>query len=205
MAEKEDKKNNFVVTDKRKFTSEGDLRPDAPPETRPERTEAKKEEARPQSAPEPPLQVAHIPASPEDLAATPPPPTEAEQQEAQQAYARASREIDDRLAADLGGPRPQDFQVTFEKFVTTLYMSAMFQLGFVHEEGRQPRIDLLGARQTIDTLELIATKTKGNLTAAESAFLEERLYELRVGYLDMLHAVAQAAQQSPPPPPGDKK
>lgn len=204
MPDKEDKKDAFVVTDKRKFTSEGDLRPDAPPPAPPPAGATPSSAAPPtDDASEPPVELGHIQASADDLAG-PPPPTAAEQDDAQQAYARASREIDDRLASDLGGPRPQDFQVTFEKFVTTLYMSAMFQLGFIHEEGRQPRVDLLGARQTIDTLELISSKTRGNLTPAESTFLEQRLYELRVGYLDMLQAVAEAAKQ-PPPPAGDNK
>ena len=213
-----EKKDGFVVTDKRKFTSEGEVRPDAPaaetpanppaaPATPPPQPEAKQPEAK-QPASEPaPAEVKHIPASADELAEpeAPPPPTQAQQKEAQDAYARASREIDARLAADLGGPRPQEFQVTFDKFITSLYMNAMFQLGFIHEEGRQPRVDLLAARQTIDTLELLAQKTRGNLTPDESKFLEERLYELRVAYLDMLNAVVRAAQQAPPPPPGEKK
>jgi hypothetical protein len=205
-----EKKDGFVVTDKRKFTSEGEVRPDAPAAETPA-PPAAEPAAPPQpeaktSFAEPEPEVKHIPASAEELSAdAPPPPSEAQQKEAQDAYARASREIDARLAADLGGPRPQEFQVTFDKFITSLYMNAMFQLGFIHEEGRQPRVDLLAARQTIDTLELLAQKTRGNLAPDESKFLEERLYELRVAYLDMLNAVVRAAQQAPPPPPGEKK
>ncbi len=62
--------------------------------------------------------------------------------------------------------------MTFERFMASLYMSAMLQLGMMHEEGGQPRVDLIGARQTIDTLNLLQEKTKGNLTAAESNFLQ---------------------------------
>ena len=39
------------------------------------------------------------------------------------------------------------------------------------------------ARHTIDTLVMIQEKTKGNLTAPESNFLENLLYDLRMGYL----------------------
>ena len=132
------------------------------------------------------------------------PPSAAQQQDAQQAYARAGQEVDARLAADLGGVRPQDLQITFEKLATTLYMTAMLQLGILHEQGRQPRVDVLGARQTIDTLDLLRGKTKGNLSAQESKFLEERLYELRMGYLEVLSAVLHPPEP-PPPAPGEKK
>ena len=63
--------------------------------------------------------------------------------------------------------------MTFERFMASLYMSAMLQLGLMQEEGGQPRIDLLGARQTIDTLSLLSEKTKGNLTSAEENFSAE--------------------------------
>ncbi len=206
-----EKKDGFVVTDKRKFTPEGEVRPDPPAAETPaappsEQSPPPQPSAPNESASEPAAEVKHIPASADELSAeAPPPPTQAQQKEAQDAYTRASREIDARLAADLGGPRPQEFQVTFDKFITSLYMNAMFQLGFIHEEGHQPRVDLLAARQTIDTLELLQQKTRGNLTPDESKFLDERLYELRVGYLDMLNAVIRAAQQAPPSPSGEKK
>ena len=32
------------------------------------------------------------------------------------------------------------------------------------KQGGQPRVDIIGARQTIDTLSLLSEKTKGNLT-----------------------------------------
>ncbi len=197
----EEKKDGFVVSDRRLFNAEGELRPDAAEEKKeqPKAEEPKTAAKAPASDLE--AEVKHIPASDDDLkGAVPPPPSDAQQEDAQKAYARAAREIDDRLASDLGGPRPADFQVTFEKFVTTLYMTAMYQLGFIHEEGKQPRVDILSARQTIDTLDMIQQKTKGNLTPAEKTFLDERLYELRMGYLDMLNAVMQASQQMPPPP-----
>ena len=48
--------------------------------------------------------------------------------------------------------------MTFERFLASLYMTAMLQLGLMHEQGGQPRIDLIGARQTIDTLSLFVRK-----------------------------------------------
>ncbi|HYX68651.1 MAG TPA: DUF1844 domain-containing protein [Terriglobales bacterium] len=204
MANEKRKPEDFVVTDRRKFTEEGERRPDAAPEaedtaaiTPPEMPSA------PQPKPAEGAQVVREVASAADLAGVVP-PSAAQQQDAQQAYARAGEEVDARLAADLGGVRPQELQITFEKLVTTLYMTAMLQLGILHEQGRQPRVDVLGARQTIDTLDLLREKTKGNLAAQESKFLEERLYELRMGYLEVLNAVLHAPEP-PPPAPGEKK
>ena len=85
-------------------------------------------------------------------------------------------------------------EMTFERFMASLYMSAMLQLGLMHEERGQPRIDLLGARQTIDTLTLLAEKTKGNLTPVEENFLQNCLYELRVAYVEVTNALARPPQ-----------
>jgi hypothetical protein len=81
--------------------------------------------------------------------------------------------------------------MTFERFMASLYMSAMMQLGLMHEQGGEPRLDIIGARQTIDTLTLLAAKTKGNLTPAEDAFLQNCLYELRMAYVEVTQAVSQ--------------
>jgi hypothetical protein len=204
MANEKRKPEDFVVTDRRKFTEEGERRPDAAPEAEDTATITPPEvPSAPQPKPAEGAQVVREVASAADLAGVVP-PSAAQQQDAQQAYARAGQEVDTRLAADLGGVRPQDLQITFEKLATTLYMTAMLQLGILHEQGRQPRVDVLGARQTIDTLDLLREKTKGNLTAQESKFLEERLYELRMGYLEVLNAVLHPPEP-PPPAPGEKK
>jgi Domain of unknown function (DUF1844) len=67
----------------------------------------------------------------------------------------------------------------------------------MHEEGGQPRLDLIGARQTIDTLSIIAGKTKGNLTSAEENFLQNCLYELRMAYVEVTNALARPPQAAP--------
>jgi hypothetical protein len=73
-------------------------------------------------------------------------------------------------------------------------MSAMLQLGLMHEQGGQPRVDLIGARQTIDTLSLLSEKTKGNLTSVEENFLQNVLYELRMAYVEVTNALARPPQ-----------
>ena len=112
--------------------------------------------------------------------------------------------LDDQLrAADLGGRRPQQFEMNFERFIASLYMTALMQLGLVREEGGSPPpVDLLGARQTIDTIGILGEKTKGNLTPAEDNLIQNCLYELRMAYVEVTNALAQ-----PPPPraPGKVK
>jgi hypothetical protein len=66
----------------------------------------------------------------------------------------------------------------------------------MHEQGGQPRLDIIGARQSIDTLSLIAEKTKGNLTPTEEAFLQNSLYEVRMAYVEVTNALSR------PPQPG---
>jgi hypothetical protein len=190
-----DKQQNagFTVSDRRLFTEEGELRKDVPEET-------------PVQVPEPPaateVQSSATLVSPEPDAPgagtdarVPPPPTAAEQQAQADAYQQSSKDMDQRV--ELSGHSSRDLQMTFERFLASLYMSAMLQLGLMHEEGGQPRVDLIGARQSIDTLGLLQEKTKGNLTSAESNFLQNCLYELRMAYVEVMNALAR-----PPQPPG---
>jgi hypothetical protein len=82
--------------------------------------------------------------------------------------------------------------------MASLYMTAMMQLGLMHEQGGQPGVDLIGARQTIDTLGMIAEKTKGNLTPKEQGFLQNCLYELRMAYVEVTNALARSPQTPGP-------
>jgi hypothetical protein len=183
MAEKK-QDAGFTVTDRRLFTSDGDLRSDAP-EEKPEPVPV------PQAATAQPAE----PASPAPESKVPPPPTADEQKASTEAYQKSSKDLDARV--ELSGHSAKDFEINFERFMASLYMSAMMQLGMMHEEGGQPRIDLIGARQTIDTLSLLQEKTKGNLTKTEETFLQNCLYELRMAYVEVTNALARAPQ-----PPG---
>jgi hypothetical protein len=93
--------------------------------------------------------------------------------------------------------------MTFERFIASLYMSALMQLGLMHEQGGQAGVDLLGSRQTIDTLGMLADKTKGNLTMTEDNLMQNVLYELRMAYVEVTNAIARGPQKpGAPPPPG---
>ncbi|HVO80571.1 MAG TPA: DUF1844 domain-containing protein [Terriglobales bacterium] len=178
----EKKQDSFTVTDRRLFTPEGELRKDAA------------EEESPASRPAPQASSAAASATPHASAASeaPPAPTASEQQEQADAYRKSSKDLDRRV--ELGGHSAKDLEMTFERFMASLYMTAMLQLGLMHEEGGQPRIDLIGARQTIDTLGLLSEKTQGNLTPAEANFLQNCLYELRMAYVEVTNALAHPPQ-----------
>ena len=184
MAEK--KQESFTVTDRRLFTPEGEMREEI--------SQEEVSSAPPTSAPAPPqAPVAPVEvASPAPQADTPPAPTAAEQKEQADAYSRSAKDLDARV--ELSGHSSKELEMTFERFMGSLYMSAMLQLGLMHEQGGQPRVDLIGARQTIDTLSLLSEKTKGNLTGAEENFLQNCLYELRMAYVEVTNALAHPPQ-----------
>jgi hypothetical protein len=201
MADKK-QESGFTVTDRRLFTEDGELRKDT------------REEVEPRKAATPPAPVptsgqtaaqettpadnsaATFPAEGSDAVgeSMPPAPTAAEQQAQADAYRESSQELDSRVGP--GGRSGKEFEMTFERFLASLYMTSMLQLGLMHEQGGQPRLDIIGARQTIDTLALLVEKTKGNLTPTEEAFLQNSLYEVRMAYVEVTNALSR------PPQPG---
>jgi hypothetical protein len=181
MAEK--KQESFTVTDRRLFTSEGEIRQEVSQE---EVSSTAASTPQPAPAAQPDL----APPGPE--ADAPPAPTAAEQKEQADAYRKSAKDLDARV--ELSGHSTKELEMTFERFMASLYMSAMLQLGLMHEQGGQPRVDLIGARQTIDTLSLLSEKTKGNLTSAEENFLQNCLYELRMAYVEVTNALARPPQ-----------
>jgi hypothetical protein len=182
----EKKQDTFTVTDRRLFTPDGELREDI--------TEEQVASSHPVAQPAPAAKPATASTTTSDTRsdAVPPAPTAAEQQQQADAYRKSSKDLDTRV--ELSGHSAKELEMTFERFMASLYMTAMLQLGLMREEGGEPRVDLIGARQTIDTLSLISEKTKGNLTAAEQNFLQNCLYELRMAYVDVTNALARPPQ-----------
>ena len=74
--------------------------------------------------------------------------------------------------------------VDFESFITDLITTAHLYLqGFRDPETEKVIVNLGLAKRVIDTLEMLEEKTSGNLTAPESNFLANSLYDLRMGYV----------------------
>ena len=191
----EKKQESFTVTDRRLFTSEGELRREVSEEevsTSKPVPPAAAETKLTSIAAEPSALDQSAPGASELDPSVPPPPTAAEQKEQADAYRKSAKELDARV--ELSGHSAREMTMTFERFMASLYMTAMLQLGLMQEERGQPRIDLLGARQTVDTLGLLAEKTKGNLIPAEETFLQNCLYELRMAYVEVTNALARPPQ-----------
>ncbi len=77
-------------------------------------------------------------------------------------------------------------KIDFSTFVLSLSTSALYHLGLVPdpETGKPASPNRVLARQTIDTLEILQVKTRGNLAPEESHLLESLLYELRLRFVD---------------------
>lgn len=72
----------------------------------------------------------------------------------------------------------------FTTFVLSLSSSVLMNLGVVEnpvtkKTEKEPAV----AKQTIDLLDLLREKTKGNLTESESKLLDDVLHELRLWYV----------------------
>jgi hypothetical protein len=93
--------------------------------------------------------------------------------------------------------------MSFEQIVQSVYMQAILQLGGGTQEGQQPQVDLLGARQSVDMLGILAEKTAGNLSPIETTLIESAIFELRLAFLEITQALARSAvarsSQGPPP------
>jgi hypothetical protein len=203
MPDKE-KKPEFVVTDRRLFSNDGELRQDVvEAEERREERERERHEAQQRENEERASQ--NTVAEPPHAPAEPPPdhpemlaPTAQEQQASVDAYHESTRDIDARIEQEMRkqgrAHSAKDFEVSFDKFVASLYMTALMQLGLAAPQGAKPEVDLIGARQTIDTLAMLQEKTKGNLKPAEENMIQNCLYELRMAYLEVTNLITHPPQ-----------
>lgn len=195
-----EKEPQFTVTDRRKFTAEGELR----------EGETKASE----SAPPPVVERAAPAVSAavdnkkqtlredlEELAETGedemlPEPTAAETAQQSREYHASAHRLDDMVQkANPGQPIPP--AMNFDRLVQSLYMTAAMQMGAGTAANEQPRIDILGARQSIDMLTVLDEKTRGNVTEQEKRLLQNALFDLRMSFLEITNAIASSAQRPP--------
>ncbi len=192
----------FEVIDRRKLKAEEEK--DRVPEKAPER------ESAPSEAPAGPRLVAQekapeVPknefaqAEQDALGEMPPAPTAEESRQQKTAYDASAQRIEDLVRAQnpgMGAPPP----VGFEHLVQQLYLSAMLQMGAGTQEGQRARVDIMGARQTIDLIGVLAEKTKGNLSEIEDRTLQTVLFDVRMAFLELTNMIAMQGVQAPPPP-----
>jgi hypothetical protein len=76
-------------------------------------------------------------------------------------------------------------EVGFGTLVLMFGTAAMVHLGAApNPESGETKLDLAQAKQMIDLLDVLKAKTAGNLTAGESAVLDDILFDLRMRYLE---------------------
>ena len=134
----------------------------------------------------------------------PPAPTAEESRQQKLAYDASAQRLEELIRAQnpAVGAQPA---ITFEHLVQQFYVSAMIQMGAGAQEGQRPRVDILGARTTIDLLGVLAEKTKGNLTEGEDRALQTVLYETRMAFMELTSMINLQAMQPPQPPPPGKR
>ncbi len=145
---------SFKVVDRRLFTPEGELRPDAISNER--RQEETARAIKPGNA---------APASSSGAAPA--------------------------LTAD--APKPlRSFQLLIDFIARN---AAMMLGGYADPRTGQAMLDLEGAREMIDMLDALREKTRGNLAPDEESLLLDLLGQLKMSYLEMNKAAAQAMKE----------
>lgn len=210
-----EKEPQVTFTDRRKISSDGEIRPgvaesEAAEEKRRQAEASKASASEPiapakEAAPAASLSAAPIPAAepgPEEQ--LPEGPTAKESADSNAAYRETTQQLDEMLRAKAPdsthlGP------IVFDHLVQSMYMTAMMSMGAGTQPGEKPRIDLMGARQTVDLLGVLQEKTKGNLTANEQRLLESALFELRMMFLEITNAIARNAANPPQPQSSGRK
>lgn len=158
------------------FTPDGELRPDFEPEepTRPEPAAAPPPPP-PKAAPPPPPERPRADARP---AASDPPAAEA--RDAGGAEIEAEDHVGEGEPPPAGEPRGE-----FSAIVRSLATTAYAALGLLGDPSGARRPEPAVARQMIDWLAVLESKTRNNLSFEESDFLGRVLYELRLAFVEV--------------------
>jgi hypothetical protein len=162
--DKQPRKEQIKVTDKRIFTPDGEIREEFRGEIHPSapQPEPPRESAAP--VPEPPP----APPQPDSAAASSPRPSEPPRGERRRGSMSAK------------GENPN---TPFTNFIQQLIMQGYISLGLLRSPYGETKIDPEAARDMIEILTLLNEKTAGNLTPDEEDFLTMHLGELKLAYV----------------------
>ncbi len=90
-------------------------------------------------------------------------------------------------------------QILFSQLVLMFHAAAMQQMGKLKNPMTDKvERDLNAAQGSIEMLDMLRTKSRGNLDADETRLLDQVLRELRLNYVD------EANKPEPAPPPADE-
>ncbi len=167
----QDAASELRVTDKRRFTVDGDIRDEAAGASEPA-----------ESQPAPPAS----PASAAPTGSSSPATDGAPRIGGEGAAPPAAGEG----AAPSGGEaaRGPAFDLGIEAVFYVFYQSAMIALGAAHP-GETARVDLAEARQAIEFLKILEHKTAGNLTPQEAATVRELMDDAQMTFVRVARGV----------------
>ena len=172
MAEPEDKP--LRVVDRRMFTPDGELRPGFEPE---EPSVA----SSPAPAPVPPPSVSP-PGAEAAASARPPRASERPPGPPTPASPSGAAGPDEDASEEAPGEEPRgDFSAIVRSLATTAYSALGLLPDPTGARHREPAV----ARQMIDWLAVLESKTRNNLSFEESDFLSRILYELRLAFVEV--------------------
>jgi hypothetical protein len=182
MATEGEEKKSFKVVDRRRFHEDGtaregpDVQPDRPRVDPPTPAPA----VAPSAAQKPAPQAAQAPAAGPPAGGPP--------------------------AADAVGAKPLPEEspngLSFSIFLQSLAQQALMQLGLIPWPHGQRELHLDQARDTIDILQLLKVKTKGNLSPEENQLMDTVVYELKMSWVEVQQAIARSKGAQMPRPPG---
>ncbi|HEY6419187.1 MAG TPA: DUF1844 domain-containing protein [Candidatus Binataceae bacterium] len=167
MAEGDEKSKGFKVDDRRRFSAEGEARPEATSrpdvESKPER-QAQAGAGKPETGNKPDAATAAQPS---------------------ESQPRSSAAAPDAGASPHGSPYPEA-EVNFVTFVVGLSTQALAALGEMPDPATGESLrDLKAAQQLIDIIGILRDKTRGNLEREEESLLEAILFDLRMKYVEL--------------------
>ena len=95
---------------------------------------------------------------------------------------------------------------TFSAHIFQLATASLVYMGAAKLPGTDKvEVNLPLAKLTIDTLDMLKTKTEGNRTADETSLLDDVLYQLRLASVKAESVPPASAKDEPAPtPPPDK-
>jgi len=182
---------SFKVVDRRPFTAEGELRPEVVDEERRERESAKilseKQAAKTEAAAASPSKEI---ASAEGAGAP-------GASGAAATGAAGATSPDSPAAGAAPGQEAIPQSRNFQMLIDFLARNAAAMLGGMTDpRSGQPFLDLEGAHEMIDLLDVLREKTKGNLAAEDSALLVEVIGSLKLSFMEISNAAAAQAQSA---------
>jgi len=91
------------------------------------------------------------------------------------------------------------YEIQFVQLIFSLKTSAIMQLGKIANPltGKIER-NLNEAKYTIDMLNMIKEKTKGNLTSDEQKIIDDAVFEMQMNYVDEVKKDEEGKQETKP-------